>query len=157
MEPVIMLTGHVVGDPELRFTTSGVPVANFTIAHTPRVFDKDRNEWRDGGEPLFLPCKVWRRPAENAAETLRKGMHVIVQGELRAHSWEAGDGAKRTSVECHVEVVGPCLQRATATVQRSQKPQQAAPGGPAASSPPRPAREATRDPWAAPKNGDPSF
>ena len=117
-ETQITVVGNLTADPELRFTPNGAAVANFRIASTPRVFDRQSNEWRDG-EALFLNCSVWRQYAENVAETLRKGMQVIVQGRLKSRSYDDREGQKRTVFEIDVEDVGPTLRFATATVNRS--------------------------------------
>src|SRR5690349_11299243 len=116
-DTVITLVGNLVDDPELRFTPSGAAVANFRIASTPRTFDKQTNEWKDG-EGLFLTCTVWRQAAENVAESLTKGMKVIVQGRLKQRSYETREGEKRTVYEVDVDEVGPSLTFATAKVNR---------------------------------------
>lgn len=117
-ETPITLIGNLTADPELRFTPSGAAVANFTVASTPRTFDRQANEWRDG-EALFLNCSVWRQAAENVAESLQKGMRVIVNGRLRARSYENREGERRTVFEVEVDEVGPSLRFATAKVTRS--------------------------------------
>jgi len=117
-ETIITVVGNLTADPELRFTPSGAPVANFTVASTPRMFDRQSNEWKDG-DALFLNCAVWRQAAENVAESLTKGMRVIVQGRLRQRSYETREGEKRTVVELEVEEIGPALKYATAKVTRS--------------------------------------
>ena len=119
-ETVITVVGNLVDDPELRFTPSGAAVANFRIASTPRTFDKQSNEWKDG-DALFLSCAVWRQAAENVAESLQKGMRVVVQGRLKQRSYETREGEKRTVVELDVEEVGPSLKYATAKVARVQR------------------------------------
>ncbi len=119
-ETVITVVGNLVDDPELRFTPSGAAVANFRIASTPRTFDKNTNEWKDG-EGLFLSCSVWRQAAENVAESLQKGMRVVVQGRLKQRSYETREGEKRTVVELEVEEVGPSLKYATAKVTRASR------------------------------------
>src|SRR3546814_18626460 len=101
-ETEITVVGNLVDDPELRFTPSGAAVANFRIASTPRTFDRQTNEWKDG-EALFLACSVWRQAAENVAESLTKGMRVVVQGRLKARTWETREGEKRTSFDIEVE------------------------------------------------------
>src|SRR5213595_1723746 len=116
----ITVVGNLVDDPELRFTPSGAAVANFRIASTPRTFDRQSNEWKDG-EALFLSCSVWRQAAENVAESLQKGMRVVVQGQLKQRSYETREGEKRTVVELDVEEVGPSLKYATAKVARVQR------------------------------------
>jgi single-strand DNA-binding protein len=119
-ETVITVVGNLTGDPELRFTPSGAAVANFTIASTPRNFDKQTNEWKDG-DTLFLNCSIWRQAAENVAESLQKGMRVVAQGRLKQRSYETREGEKRTVVELDVEEVGPSLKYATAKVARVQR------------------------------------
>ena len=118
-ETPITVIGNLTADPELRFTPNGVPVANFTVASTPRTFDRQTNEWRDG-EAMFLNCSVWRQFAENVAESLSKGMRVIVNGNLKARSYEDRDGNRRTSYEIDVNEVGPSLRFASAKVARNQ-------------------------------------
>ncbi|WP_424212794.1 single-stranded DNA-binding protein [Streptomyces sp. BI20] len=117
-ETVITVVGNLVDDPELRFTPAGVPVAKFRVASTPRTFDRQTNEWKDG-ESLFLTCSVWRQAAENVAESLQKGMRVVVQGRLRQRSYDDNQGVKRTVFELDVEEVGPSLRNATAKVTRT--------------------------------------
>jgi single-strand DNA-binding protein len=119
-ETVITVVGNLVDDPELRFTPSGAAVANFRIASTPRTFDKQTNEWKDG-EGLFLSCAIWRQAAENVAESLQKGMRVVVQGRLKQRSYETREGEKRTVYELEVEEVGPSLKYATAKVTRTTR------------------------------------
>ncbi|WP_310961792.1 single-stranded DNA-binding protein [Nocardioides terrisoli] len=119
-ETVITIVGNLVDDPELRFTPSGAAVANFRIASTPRTFDRQSNEWKDG-EALFLSCAVWRQAAENVAESLQKGMRVVVQGRLKQRSYETREGEKRTVVELDVDEVGPSLKYATAKVTRASR------------------------------------
>lgn len=116
----ITIAGTIVADPELRFTSSGVPVANFRVASNPRVYNRQTNQHEDG-DPLFLPCNVWRDQAENVAESLQKGMRVLVNGVLRQRSYETRDGEKRTVYEVEVEDVGPSLKWATAKVTRTQR------------------------------------
>ncbi|MFJ8011961.1 single-stranded DNA-binding protein [Streptomyces sp. NPDC096339] len=117
-ETVITVVGNLVDDPELRFTPSGAAVAKFRVASTPRTFDRQTNEWKDG-ESLFLTCSVWRQAAENVAESLQRGMRVIVQGRLRQRSYEDREGVKRTVYELDVEEVGPSLRNATAKVAKT--------------------------------------
>ena len=137
----ITLVGNLTGDPELRFTPSGAAVANFTVASTPRTFDRQSNEWKDG-ETMFLNCSIWRQAAENVAETLTKGMRVIVSGRLRSRSYDDREGNRRTVFEVDVEEVGASLARATAVVTRATC-------GAVQSAPPRPAgRPQPADPWA---------
>jgi len=119
-DTVITLVGNLVDDPELRFTPSGAAVAKFRIASTPRFLDKQTNEWKDG-ESLFLSCNVWRQAAENVAETLQRGMRVIVQGRLKQRSYETKEGEKRTVYEVEVDEVGPSLKSATAKVVKTQR------------------------------------
>jgi single-strand DNA-binding protein len=142
-ETVITVVGNLVDDPELRFTPSGAAVAKFRVASTPRVFDRDTNEWKEG-EGLFLTCSVWRQAAENVAESLTRGMRVIVQGRLKQRSYEDREGVKRTVYELDVDEVGPSLRYATAKVTKasggggSQQGRPQAPQGQASSG----------DPWA---------
>ena len=117
-ETLVTVIGNLTADPELRFTPSGAAVANFTVASTPRTFDRQSGEWRDG-DAMFLNCAVWRQPAEHVAESLTKGMRVIVQGRLRSRSYETREGEKRTVFEVQVEEVGPSLRYATAKVTRT--------------------------------------
>jgi single-strand DNA-binding protein len=113
----ITIAGNLVDDPELRFTPAGQPVAKFRIASTPRYLDKATNEWKDG-DSLFLTCNVWRQAAENVAESLTRGMRVIVSGRLRQRSYETKEGEKRTVYEVEVDDVGPSLRNASAKVNR---------------------------------------
>lgn len=136
-ETIITIVGNLTADPELRHTQSGLAVANFTIASTPKVFDKQANEWKDG-EPLFLRASVWREFAENVASSLTKGQRVIAQGKLKQRSYETREGEKRTTFELDVEEIGPSLRYATAQVARQQRQ-----GGAGASS----------GGWAAPSQG----
>jgi single-strand DNA-binding protein len=117
-ETPITLIGNLTADPELRFTPSGAAVANFTVASTPRTFDRQTNEWRDG-DAMFLNCAVWRQAAENVAESLQKGMRVIVQGRLKSRSYETREGERRTVFEIDVDEIGPALRYATAKVSRN--------------------------------------
>lgn len=126
-ETVITVIGNLTGDPELRFTPSGAAVASFTVASTPRTLDKATNEWKDG-DALFLRCSIWRQAAENVAESLTKGMRVIVSGRLQQRSYETKEGEKRTVVELQVDEIGPSLKYATAKVNRTTRG-----GGPAGS------------------------
>jgi len=119
-DTVITLVGNLVDDPELRFTPSGAAVAKFRVASTPRYLDKQTNEWKDG-ESLFLTCNVWRQAAENAAESLQRGMRVIVQGRLKQRSYETREGEKRTVYEIEVDEVGPSLKNATAKVTKAAR------------------------------------
>ena len=119
-ETVITVVGNLTADPELRFTPSGAAVASFTVASTPRTFDRQTREWKDG-DPLFLRCSIWREAAENVAESLTKGTRVIVQGRLVQRSFETREGEKRTVVEMQVDEVGPSLRYATAKPNRTQR------------------------------------
>jgi single-strand DNA-binding protein len=119
-ETPITVVGNLTADPELRFTPSGAAVANFTVASTPRTFDRQTNDWKDG-EALFLNCSVWRQAAENAAESLTRGMRVIVQGRLKARSYETREGEKRTVFEIDVDEVGPSMRYATAKVTKTSR------------------------------------
>jgi single-strand DNA-binding protein len=116
----ITIVGNLVDDPQLRYTPTGNAVANFRVASTPRFLDKATNEWKDG-DSLFLTCNVWRQPAENVAESLQRGMRVIVSGRLRQRSYETKEGEKRTVYEIEVDEVGPSLRNASAKVTRSQR------------------------------------
>ncbi|MGH3545358.1 MAG: single-stranded DNA-binding protein [Mycobacteriales bacterium] len=113
----ITLVGNLVDDPELRFTTSGAAVAKFRIASTPRTFDRQTNEWKDG-ESLFLTCNIWRQAAENVAESLQRGARVIVYGRLKQRSYETREGEKRTVFEVEVDEIGPSLRSATAKINK---------------------------------------
>lgn len=126
-ETVVTVIGNLTADPELRWTQSGAAVADFTVASTPRTYDRNAGEWRDG-DTLFMRCSVWRETAENVAESLRKGMRVIVQGRLTQRSYDTQQGERRTVVELQVDEVGPSLRRARAQVTRNQ-PQPASAGG----------------------------
>jgi single-strand DNA-binding protein len=119
-ETVITVIGNLTGDPELRFTPSGAAVANFTVASTPRTFDRQSNEFKDG-DTLFMRCSIWREVAENVAESLTKGTRVIVTGRLVQRSYETREGEKRTVVELQVDEVGPSLRYASAKVTRTQR------------------------------------
>ena len=120
-ETTLTIAGNLVEDPELRFTPSGVAVARFRIASTPRYRDNATGEWKDG-DTLFLTCQVWRQAAENAAETLRRGMRAIVTGRLRQRSYETKEGEKRTVYELQVDEAGPSLRNATAQVTKTARP-----------------------------------
>ena len=117
-ETTITLVGNLTADPELRFTPSGAAVANFTVASTPRTFDRQTNEWKDG-DAMFISCAVWRQAAENVAESLQKGMRVIVQGRLKSRSYETREGERRTVFEIDVDEIGPALKYATAKISRN--------------------------------------
>lgn len=135
-ETIITVVGNMVADPELRFTPSGAAVASFTIASTPRTFDKTTNEWKDG-DSLFLRCSVWRQAAENVAESLAKGARVIATGRLKQRSYETREGEKRTVVELEVDEVGPSLKSATAKVNKASRASTDGSGG----------QSAGADPW----------
>ena len=119
-ETIITVVGNLTADPELRFTPSGAAVASFTVASTPRTFDRGTNEWKDG-DTLFLRCSVWRQAAENVAESLTKGQRVIVQGRLKQRSYETKEGEKRTVYEVEVDELGPSLRNATAKVNKTSR------------------------------------
>jgi len=182
-ETPITLVGNLTADPELRFTPSGAAVANFTVASTPRNFDRQTNEWRDG-DAMFLNCAVWRQAAENVAESLQKGMRVIVSGRLKSRSYETREGEKRTVFEVDVDEIGPALKYATAKVTRTSGGGQgggrpsssggggqqgggfnedpwASGGGAGGNRQPGPAgqggQQQSSDPWGAPQNDEPPF
>jgi len=119
-DTTITVIGNLTDDPELRFTPSGAAVAKFRVASTPRILDRQTNEWKDG-EPLFLSCTVWRQAAENVAESLQRGSRVIVQGRLKQRSYETREGEKRTVIELEVDEIGPSLRYATAKVQKMSR------------------------------------
>ena len=152
-ETIITVVGNLTAPPELRFTPNGAAVANFTVASTPRTFDRQSNEWKDG-EALFLRCSVWKEVAENVAESLTKGMRVIVQGRLKARSYDDRDGNRRTSWELDVDEIGPALKFATAKVTRAQRNGGGGGGGNFASAQsagfgaPQPPAPAQQDVWA---------
>jgi single-strand DNA-binding protein len=151
-ETVITVVGNLVDDPELRFTPSGAAVANFRIASTPRTFDRQTNEWKDG-DALFLSCSVWRQAAENVAESLQKGMRVVVQGRLKSRQYETREGEKRTVFEIDVDEVGPSLKYATAKVTRAQR---SGGGGGYGGSQGGGGQAGGDDPWATPAAAAPS-
>jgi single-strand DNA-binding protein len=175
-ETTITLVGNLTADPELRFTPSGAAVANFTVASTPRTFDRQTNEWRDG-DAMFLNCAVWRQAAENVAESLQKGMRVIVQGRLKSRSYETREGERRTVFEIDVDEIGPALKYATAKVSRNASGGQGgarsssgASGGGGANYGDDPwatggsageggggRPQQTSDPWSTPQSADPPF
>lgn len=119
-ETQITVIGNVTADPELRFTANGAAVANFTVASTPRTFDRQSNEWKDG-ETLFLRCSAWREMAENVAESLSKGTRVVAQGNLTSRSFETKEGERRTVMELDVQEVGPSLRYASALVRKNER------------------------------------
>lgn len=174
-ETILTVVGNLVADPDIRYTQNGVPVAGFTIASTPRTYDRQKNEWVDG-EALFLRCSVWRDYAENVGVSLTKGTRVIAQGRLKQRSYEDRDGNKRISIELEVDEIGPSLRYAQAAVQRvqrdkSQTRQQpsayqseqqsafpaddawATPGTSAPDAPPAQQQPTFDEPWATPGNG----
>jgi len=144
-ETTITVIGNLTNDPELRFTPSGSAVANFTIASTPRTFDRQSNEWKDG-ETLFLRASVWREQAENVAESLTKGMSVIASGVLKSRSYDTKEGEKRTVIELEVAEIGPSLRRATAKVVKASRGG-GAPQGQGGSYDPVAARQAQGGTW----------
>ena len=127
-DTIMTVVGNLTADPELRFTASGAAVANFTVASTPRTFDRASGEWKDG-EALFLRCNIWRQPAENVAESLTRGSRVIVSGRLKQRSFETKEGEKRTVIELEVDEIGPSLRYATAKVNRAQRSDSSGGGG----------------------------
>ncbi|ABW14409.1 single-strand binding protein [Parafrankia sp. EAN1pec] len=155
-EPILTVIGQLASDPELRFTPNGAAVASFTIASTPRIYDKQANEWKDG-QALFLRCSIWRQAAENVAESLTKGTRVIAQGRLKQRSFETKEGEKRTVIELEVDEIGPSLGTPP---PRSRRPnaaraarmgaaassRQARPAAAPAPAPVRVARSTTRGP-----------
>jgi len=146
-DTVITVVGNLTDDPELRFTSSGAAVANFTVASTPRFFDKNTNDWKDG-DALFLRCSIWRQAAENVAETLTKGARVIVQGRLKQRSYETREGEKRTVYELDVDEVGPSLKYATAKVAKVTRGGGGGGGFGGGGGAPAPASAPADDPWA---------
>ncbi len=119
-ETILTVIGNITDDPDLRFTPSGAAVANFTVASTPRIFDKQTNEWKDG-DALFLRCSIWRQAAENVAESLQRGSRVVVQGRLKQRSYETREGEKRTVVELDVDEIGASLKYATAKITKTTR------------------------------------
>src|SRR5450432_4236746 len=144
----ITIVGNLVDDPQLRYTPTGQAVANFRVASTPRFLDKQTNEWKDG-DSLFLTCNVWRQAAENVAESLTRGMRVIVSGRLRQRSYETKEGEKRTVYEVEVDDVGPSLRNASAKVTKATRSGPGDGAGAKPSGPPGGASSAESDPWAA--------
>ncbi len=165
-ETPITLIGNLTADPELTFTPTGVAVAKFTVASTPRQFDRNTGEWRDG-ETMFLTCEVWRQHAENVAESLQKGNRVIVAGRLKQRSYENRNGERRTVYEVDVDEIGPALRYATAQVTRassgaggwsSNRPSSAASGDGGYRGGGSPSRSSdTSDPWAQAQSDEPPF
>ena len=149
-ETVITVVGNLTDDPELRFTPSGAAVASFTVASTPRIMDRQSNEWKDG-DTLFLRCSAWREMAENVAESLTKGTRVIAQGRLVQRSYETREGEKRTVVELQVDEVGPSMRYASAKVTRAQRS-----GGGSYSAGGAQGGAVENDPWATTPGGAPS-
>jgi single-strand DNA-binding protein len=147
-DTIMTVIGNLTADPELRFTASGAAVANFTVASTPRTFDRASGEWKDG-EALFLRCNIWRQPAENVAESLTRGSRVIVSGRLKQRSFETKEGEKRTVIELEVDEIGPSLRYATAKVNRAQRSDSGGGGGYGGSGSSGGARQAgpADDPW----------
>jgi single-strand DNA-binding protein len=163
-DTTITIIGNLVGDPELRYTPTGQAVATFRVASTPRFMDRQTNEWKDG-DSLFLSCNVWRQAAENVAESLQRGMRVIVSGRLRQRSYETKEGEKRTVYEIEVDEVGPSLRNASAKVTRSTRSGGGSGGGfgggqggsgQGGSGGGAPGR-ASDDPWASDSGGDSGF
>jgi single-strand DNA-binding protein len=148
-ETTITVIGNLTNDPELRFTPSGSAVANFTVASTPRTYDRQANEWKDG-ETLFLRASIWREAAENAAESLTKGMRVIVTGRLKSRSYETKEGEKRTVVELEADEIAPSLRYASARVDRTQRGGNG-PGQTPAYQGAGPQAAPQDDPWATPQ------
>lgn len=146
-ETNLTVIGNLVADPELRFTPSGAAVANVTVASTPRTFDRQAGDWKDG-ETLFLRGSVWREQAENAAESLQKGARVIVNGRLKSRSFETKEGEKRTVFELDIDEIGPSLKYATARVARQQKSTAGARYQPAGGG-----QQPQDDPWISPESG----
>jgi single-strand DNA-binding protein len=159
-DTTITVVGNLTADPELRFTPSGAAVANFTVASTPRIYDRQSGEWKDG-EALFLRCNVWREAAENVAESLTRGARVIVTGRLKQRSFETREGEKRTVVEVEVDEIGPSLRYATAKVNKASRSGSGGGGFGSGSRQPAPAPAPTQasggsgdDPWgSAPASG----
>jgi single-strand DNA-binding protein len=153
-ETTLTIVGNMVQDPELRFTPSGSAVANFTVASTPKTFDRNSNEWKDG-EALFMRCAAWKELGENVAESLTKGMRVVVTGRLKSRSYDTKEGEKRTVIELEVDEIGPSLRYATAKVNRTQRNGNSSgfaqqPSGFGQST-------AQSDPWATPQTNDVPF
>jgi len=148
-ETVITVVGNLTSDPELRYTQNGLAVANFTIASTPRTFDRQANEWKDG-EALFLRASVWREFAEHVAGSLTKGSRVIAQGRLKQRSYETKEGEKRTTIELEVDEIGPSLRYATAQVTRAASNGGGFQGGGQGGGQARPAQQVSEEPWSTP-------
>jgi len=156
-DTILTVVGNLTADPELRFTPSGAAVANFTVASTPRTFDRQTQEWKDG-DALFLRCNVWRQAAENVAESLTRGARVVVSGRLKQRSFEAKEGEKRTVVELEVDEVGPSLRYATAKVTKASRGSGGGTGGGGFGA--SGSSGGSDDPWstpAAPSSDEPPF
>lgn len=151
-ETVVTLVGNLVDDPELRFTPSGAAVANFRVASTPRTYDRQSGEWKDG-DALFLSCSVWRQAAENVAESLTRGMRVIIQGRLKQRSYDDRDGNKRTVFEIDVDEVGPSLRSATAKVTKATRSTGTGDPGTFGGGGNNQGGAPQNDPWASPAGG----
>jgi single-strand DNA-binding protein len=151
-ETVITLVGNLVDDPELRFTPSGAAVANFRVASTPRTYDRQTGEWKDG-ESLFISCSVWRQAAENVAESLQRGTRVIVQGRLKSRSYDDREGNKRTVFEIDVDEVGPSLRNATAKVSKTMRSGPGGDSGGGYGGQQGGGGQQQNDPWATPQGG----
>jgi len=159
-ETTITLVGNLTADPDLRFTPSGAAVANFTVASTPRTFDRTTQEWKDG-EAMFINCAAWRNLAENVAESLQKGSRVILTGRLRSRSYEGREGDRRTVFEIEVDEIGPSLRYATAKLTRTSTSggswQQQGGGAPASNDWAASAPAPENDPWANAQSDEPPF
>lgn len=151
-ETVITVVGNLTNDPELRFTPSGAAVANFTVASTPRQFDRNSNEWKDS-ETLFMRCSVWRDAAENVAESLQRGARVIVTGRLKSRTFDTKEGEKRTVMELDVDEVGPSLRYANAKVNKTSRGGGSFSGGSSGGSGGGSGGQAQDDPWATGPSG----
>ncbi|MEV6138152.1 single-stranded DNA-binding protein [Nocardia sp. NPDC051990] len=147
-DPIITITGNLTASPELRFTPAGIAVTNFTVASTPRIFDRKNNEFKDG-DAMFMRCNAWRNLAENVAESLDRGSNVIVTGRLKQRNYETREGEKRTVVELEVDNVGPSLMFATAKVSRVNRCNTSGRGSTVTA--------ASDDPWSATSSGEPVF
>jgi single-strand DNA-binding protein len=147
-DTTLTVIGNLTADPELRFIPSGAAVANFTVASTPRIYDRQSGEWKDG-EALFLRCSIWREAAENVAESLTRGSRVIVSGRLKQRSFENREGEKRTVIELEVDEIGPSLRFATAKVNRMSRSGGGGGGGGQGA-------QAAQSAQAAPSAGDPN-
>ncbi|WP_410659472.1 single-stranded DNA-binding protein [Amycolatopsis sp. lyj-112] len=145
-ETVITVIGNLTSDPELRFTHSGKAVANFTVASTPRTFNRSTGEWEDG-EALFLRCNIWQQAAENLVESLTRGARVVVQGKLKQRTFDTQDGEKRTVVELDVDEIGPSLRYATAKVTKTSKTNQRQPASVPAGAASAPAAQSAEELW----------